>query len=749
MCPICNDPATPVNLPPEGIKDLKTNYPFKNLVNHLKLEDTVTGAGVTVLDSSTSDQEPAPSEVICEECGKEKAVSFCTVCNDPLCATCDNYHRRSRKTAAHSIVQLGKVDVDSPTVTESEVFSGVRHNAWKCEKHAREEVEVYCKTCDVVTCLRCAITMHKSHDYSFADDVIDQYQGKIDELAGQTQKVEQKFEQTIETISATKTRLEETERATAEKICHQYDQIKAELDKQKDALLQTVKQIGDGKKLRLDTQLEELEKVKTKLQASVKFARGTRENCIPIEFLFLQSQIEARLEKLCREFTNHPCEPKDDDVISFTVNEDFEKWIREINTIGEVAADPQPDAFTVNDIENVHFITKRKATFTVTCQDSTGNRLAKEHPEIEVRAETRPEEGRDPVQCHVANSQNGTYTVTVLPQTRGLYQMTVSASINGRLIWKQSYHIVVSPPHRNVTSMEATRSITKKGTMKTPWGVVVSKDEKVVVSDFESNCLLVFSKDGNLLQTIGKEGKGEVEFKSPRGLACTPANHIIVAEKGNHRLQEVTLEGQFVRFFGTNESGKAGSENGQFNSPTGVAVNSEAIVFATDSLNHRIQYFKPNGTFLGVIEKREHGNGLNDPSSISIYKQLRIQGEGSRELIFVTERQGHQVQCFEKEDGMYVSVKMFGERGVNKGQMREPVGIQVDQKSGYVFVTELYNHRISIFSRSGKFISCFGSRGNGPSQFQNPMSIATLGDTRVVITDSGNGRLQVFNILES
>ena len=738
-----------MSLPPEGIEGLKTNYPFKNLVKHLKLEDMVTGTAATVPDGSNTDQKLVP--VICEECGKEKAVSFCTVCNDSLCPTCNNFHRRSRKTGAHPIVQLGKVvHVDSPVATESEVFTGVRHYAWKCEKHSREEVEIYCKTCDTVTCPRCTINMHKSHDYSFAEDVIDQYHEKIDESARQMQGAEQKFEQAIETVRATKTKLEETERSTAEKICQQCDQIKAELDRQKDALLQTVKQIGEGKKVRLDTHLEELGRVKTKLQVSMKLARDAREHCLPVEFLFLQSQIDDRLRALCSEYTNHSFEPNDDDVISFAVNEDFEKWIREINMIGEVATDPQPDAFTVNDIENAHFIVKKKTTFTVTCQEGTGNRVANEHPEIELEAKTQPESGGDPVQCHVTNNQNGVYVVTVQPQTRGPNRVTLFASINGRVVWKQSYRVIVSPPHRNVTSMEAARSIAKKGTMKTPWGVTVSRDEKVVVSDGESNCLLVFSKDGNFLQTIGKEGKGELEFKSPRGLACTPNNHIVAAERGNHRLQEVTLEGQFVRFIGANESGKAGSENGQFNCPTGVAVNSEAIVFATDSLNHRIQYFKSDGTFLGVIEKRGHGNVLlNDPSSISIYRQPRLQGEGSRELIFVTERQGHQVQCFEKEDGAYVSVKIFGEKGVSKGQMREPVGIQVDQKSGYVFVAEMYNHRISIFSRSGKFISSFGSRGSNPSQFQNPMCIATLGDARLVITDSGNGRVQVFNILES
>ena len=761
VCSLCHDPKSPVELPPGGIKGLKTNFSIENLVHHLKLEDTVTGAGSTSShDSASSETELIPN--VCGECDVDKAISFCTWCNMHLCSQCDEHHRRVRKTKEHQIVLIANSQASIDTVmkgpsvatgpkvkggipSEAE-FSGVSHNPWKCEKHPNDEVELYCKPCDKIICLRCAITTHKQHDYAFANETEAEYKGIIVELTQQTQDIEQKFEQAIETVSNTKTGLENTKQSTERRVQLHYDQIKAELDKQRDILLLKVKSIADKKKARLDAQLSELGRVKETLQTCVKFSRDIRENCIPVEFLFLWKQINNRLEDLCAMYGPYPREPRDNDMIIFQKNDDLEKRIRESNTVGAVFSNPDPMSFTADDIENQHFTENKEATFRVTCRDIIGNGLT-EHRH-EVKAEIRSERG-DPIQCQVVNNQNGTYAITIEPQTHGPHQIVISVVVDDKTIpiREEPFHIIVSPPHQyNITAAINIRKEAAGDKMKNPWGIAVSKEEKVVVSDVQTDCLLVFNREGNLLRTIGKEGKGELEFKSPRGLACTPANHIIVAEKVNHRLQEVTLEGQFVRFFGTNEAGKPGGENGQFHGPSCVAVNSEGTVFATDSLNQRIQFFKPDGTFLGIIGQWGHGrNLLNDPYGISIYRQPQVLGKGSRELIFVTERQGHRVQCFEKmEDGTYISVKIFGERGGKKGQIGEPVDILVHPQSGYLFVTELQNQRISIFSRNGEYINSFGERGNGPAHFNNPMSIAVFEDSQIIVTDCGNGRVQTF-----
>lgn len=98
------------------------------------------------------------------------------------------------------------------------------------------------------------------------------------------------------------------------------------------------------------------------------------------------------------------------------------------------------------------------------------------------------------------------------------------------------------------------------------------------------------------------------------------------------------------------------------------------------------------------------------------------------------------------EDGAYVSVKIFGEKGGLKGQIGEPIGILVHPQTGYLLITELQNQRVSIFSRNGKYIDSFGEKGSGPAQFRNPMSIAVFRDSQVIVTDCGNGRLQTFRI---
>lgn len=84
-----------------------------------------------------------------------------------------------------------------------------------------------------------------------------------------------------------------------------------------------------------------------------------------------------------------------------------------------------------------------------------------------------------------------------------------------------------------------------------------------------------------------------------------------------------------------------------------------------------------------------------------------------------------------------------------KGPLVQPVGILADQRSGYVVVAEFQNQRISIFSRSGEHIYSFGERGSdtGAAHFHNPMSIAALGKSSIIVTDCGNGRLKTFCII--
>ena len=66
---------------------------------------------------------------------------------------------------------------------------------------------------------------------------------------------------------------------------------------------------------------------------------------------------------------------------------------------------------------------------------------------------------------------------------------------------------------------------------------------------------------------------------------------------------------------------------------------------------------------------------------------------------------------------------------------------------GSLFVSdgEGANTRVVKFSRDGKFIKMWGTKGSGPGEFSGPHCVAMDGAGRVYVCDRGNKRIQVFD----
>lgn len=67
--------------------------------------------------------------------------------------------------------------------------------------------------------------------------------------------------------------------------------------------------------------------------------------------------------------------------------------------------------------------------------------------------------------------------------------------------------------------------------------------------------------------------------------------------------------------------------------------------------------------------------------------------------------------------------------------------------NGDFFITDGYgNARVVRYAKDGKFITTWGSRGTGPSQFNTPHTIAIDSRNRVIVGDRNNSRVQVFDM---
>ncbi|MGH2542026.1 MAG: 6-bladed beta-propeller, partial [Ardenticatenaceae bacterium] len=139
---------------------------------------------------------------------------------------------------------------------------------------------------------------------------------------------------------------------------------------------------------------------------------------------------------------------------------------------------------------------------------------------------------------------------------------------------------------------------------------------------------------------------------------------------------------------------------------------------------------------IGIVNNAPVGRGFANPYD------LKVSGDGR---IFVLNRGAPVFSrvgvCNLNEDYLYE----FASHGDGDGQFRLPAGIALDSKHERVFVTDEYNHRVSIFDAArGDFLSKWGAHGSESGELDGPAGIALDADDNAYIVDQHNNRVQKF-----
>ena len=92
----------------------------------------------------------------------------------------------------------------------------------------------------------------------------------------------------------------------------------------------------------------------------------------------------------------------------------------------------------------------------------------------------------------------------------------------------------------------------------------------------------------------------------------------------------------------------------------------------------------------------------------------------------------------------YIPVLSFGQKGVSVGMLKQPWGVAVNDRDE-IAVTELWNHRISVFSSDGTHLRSFGREGENNGKFNQPSGIAFDSLGNIVVADDINRRVRVFD----
>ena len=287
-----------------------------------------------------------------------------------------------------------------------------------------------------------------------------------------------------------------------------------------------------------------------------------------------------------------------------------------------------------------------------------------------------------------------------------------------------------------------------------PTGIAIDAAGNLYVTDKGNHHIRKVTPEGVVSTLAGNalfdEGTGSLaSFNAPDGVAIDTAGNLYVADKENHRIRKVTPEGVVSTLAGSTK-GFVDDTGGaaRFSQPVGIAIDAAGNLYVTE-WGHRIRKVTPEGVVstlagstLGSMDGVGTSAQFNTPSGVAIDTagNLYVADYGNHRIRKVTPEGVVSTFAGRNTDG-------FADGSAENARFNAPLGIAADA-DGYFYVADTYNHRIRRISPEGAVRTLAGSTpgfadGIGSAaQFQYPVGITTDASGILYVADQSNHRIR-------
>jgi DNA-binding beta-propeller fold protein YncE len=240
--------------------------------------------------------------------------------------------------------------------------------------------------------------------------------------------------------------------------------------------------------------------------------------------------------------------------------------------------------------------------------------------------------------------------------------------------------------------------------------------------------IIIFNSDFFPVHTIGKN-KG---IETPQGLTVDARGTLYVAqsESDTNPKSRISVYSSCLKW--ERDIYFEGFEGSQSFIPYRLAADKGGNLYVSGNNFPGVLFLDNRGSLIDIITPEE-GDKKVIVTNVMLDKEDR--------LYIVSEEEGR-IYLYDKERNF---IMKFGEKGGSSGKLSRPRAVGVDESNGRMYVVDYMRHTITVYNRDGTFIFEFGGLGWGEGWFQHPGDLAVDNEGRIIVADTFNQRVQVFN----
>ncbi|XP_059329022.1 transcription intermediary factor 1-alpha isoform X2 [Ammospiza nelsoni] len=287
----------------------------RHIIDNFFVKDT------TEVPSSTVEK----SNQVCTSCeDNAEAHGFCVECVEWLCKTCIRAHQRVKFTKDHTVRQKEEVSPEAVGVTSQRpVF---------CPYHKKEQLKLYCETCDKLTCRDCQLLEHKEHRYQFIEEAFQNQKVIIETLITKLMEKTKYIKYTGKQIHNRILEVNQNQKQVEQDIKVAIFTLMVEINKKGKALLHQLETLAKEHRMKLLQQQQEVAGLSKQLEHVMNFSKWAVSSGSSTALLYSKRLITYRLRYLLRA----RCDPSPvtNNTIQFHCDPSF--WAQNIFNLGSL-----------------------------------------------------------------------------------------------------------------------------------------------------------------------------------------------------------------------------------------------------------------------------------------------------------------------------------------------------------------------------------------------------------------------------